>query len=90
MTYEQLIQAMTPEMHQSLKRAVELGKWPDGRKLTPEQKDICLRAVIAYDVENKPEEERVGFIDRTKQDGSQHGKDPLAADTIRILTDDKN
>ncbi|WP_286238181.1 YeaC family protein [Neptuniibacter halophilus] len=90
MTYEELIQAMTPDMHQSLKRAVELGKWPDGRRLTPEQRDICMRAVIAYDLEHKPAEERVGFIDRTKQDGSQHGKDPLAADTIRILTDDKN
>lgn len=90
MNYEQLIQAMTPEMHQSLKRAIELGKWPDGRKLTAEQSDICMRAVIAYDQEHKPENERVGYIDRTKKDGSQHGKDPLAPDTIKILTDDKN
>jgi uncharacterized protein YeaC (DUF1315 family) len=90
MTYEELIQAMTPEMHQSLKRAVELGKWPDGRRLTPEQRDICMRAVIAYDHEKMPEADRVGYIDRTKQDGSQHGKDPLQPDTIRILTDDKN
>ncbi|MGH1431549.1 MAG: YeaC family protein [Neptuniibacter sp.] len=88
MTYDQLIQAMTPEMHQSLKRAVELGKWPDGRTLTPDQRDICMRAVIAYDHENMPEDQRVGFIDRTKQDGSQHGKDPLQPDTIKILTDD--
>lgn len=76
MNYEELIQAMTPDMHQSLQRAVELGKWPDGRKLTVEQRDICMRAVIAYDYENKPADERVGFIDRTKKDGSQHGKDP--------------
>lgn len=90
MTYEELIQAMTPEMHQSLKRAIELGKWPDGRRLTDEQRDICMRAVIAYDYEKKPAEERVGFIDRSKKDGTQHGKDPLAPDTIKILTDDKN
>jgi uncharacterized protein YeaC (DUF1315 family) len=90
MNYEELIQAMTPDMHQSLQRAVELGKWPDGRKLTVEQRDICMRAVIAYDYENKPADERVGFIDRTKKDGSQHGKDPLQVDTIKILTDDKN
>ena len=90
MNYEELIQAMTPDMHQSLQRAVELGKWPDGRKLTVEQRDICMRAVIAYDYENKSADERVGFIDRTKKDGSQHGKDPLQADTIKILTDDKN
>jgi len=88
MNYDQLIQAMTPEMHKSLKRAVELGKWPDGRQLTPEQRDICMRAVIAYDHEKMPEEQRTGFIDRTKTDGSQHGKDPLQPDTIKILTDD--
>ncbi len=90
MRYEELIQAMTPDMHQSLKRAIELGKWPDGRRLSPEQRDICLRAVIAYDHQHKPEQERVGYIDRTKPDGSQHGKDPLAADIIKVLSDDKN
>ncbi|MGB0664152.1 MAG: YeaC family protein [Pontibacterium sp.] len=87
MTYEQLIAAMTPDMHASLKRAIELGKWPDGRVLTKEQKDICMRAVIAYDVSTKPEEERVGFIDRRKPDGSQHGSDPLAPQTLKILGD---
>lgn len=88
MTYEELIQAMTPDMHQSLKRAIEIGKWPDGRKLSQDQLDICMRAVVAYDLEKMPEHDRVGFIDRTKQDGSQHGKDPLQPDTIKILTDD--
>lgn len=90
MNYEDLIQAMTPDMHASLSRAVELGKWPDGRKLSQEQKDICLRAIITYDHKNKPESERVGFIDRSKKDGSQHGSDPLAPQTIKILTDENN
>ncbi len=90
MTYEELIKAMTPEIHQSLQRAVELGKWPDGRRLSDEQRDICMRAVIAYDHEKKPAEERVGFINRTKEDGTQHGEDPFSLDTIKILTDDKN
>jgi len=87
MTYEELIAAMTPDMHASLKQAVELGKWPDGRRLTPEQRDICMRAVVAYDMENLAPDQRVGFIDRTKQDGSQHGKDPLAPQTLKILSD---
>jgi len=87
MTYEQLIAAMTPDMHKSLKTAVELGKWPDGRKLTDEQRQICMRAVIAYDVENLPEDQRIGFIDRRKQDGSMHGADPLEPQPLKILTD---
>jgi len=28
--------------------AVELGKWPDGVKLTPEQKEYSLQAVMLY------------------------------------------
>lgn len=86
MNYEELIQSMTPDMHASLKRAVELGKWPNGQRLTPEQKDICLRAVIAYDQKNVAPEEQVGYIDRTRPDGKQHGSDPREPDILKILT----
>lgn len=84
MTYEQLIAAMTPDMHRSLKRAVELGKWPNGERLSDEQRSTCLRAVIAYD-QRLPESERTGFIDRTRPDGTRHGQDPLAPETLKIL-----
>ncbi len=84
MTYEQLIEAMTPEMHRSLKRAVELGKWPNGERLSEEQRSICLRAVITYD-QRLPQAERTGYIDRTRPDGTQHGQDPLAPQTLKIL-----
>ncbi|WP_372750102.1 DUF1315 family protein, partial [Litorivivens sp.] len=30
-----MLKAMTPEIHAALKRAVEIGKWPDGRRLSP-------------------------------------------------------
>lgn len=86
MNYEELIRSMTPEMHESLKRAVELGKWPNGQRLTDEQRDICLRAVIAYDQKNIPTEDQVGYIDRTRTDGKQHGSDPRDPDIIKILT----
>ncbi len=85
MTYDELIEAMTPDMHTALKRAVELGKWPDGRRLTEQQRDICLRAVIAYD-QKMPEEQRVGFISRKKKNGAEHGKDPLQPEVLKILT----
>jgi len=85
MTYDELINAMTPEMHTSLKRAIELGKWPTGQRLTDEQRETCMRAVIAYDEKYLPEEQRVGFIDRTKKDGTQHGSDPLQPDVLKII-----
>ncbi len=88
MNFEKMIQAMSPEVYQSLKRAVELGKWPNGERLSQEQRETSLRAVIAYEhARNMPDAERVGFIDRSKADGSQHGSDPLSPDTIKILTE---
>jgi uncharacterized protein YeaC (DUF1315 family) len=83
--YEELINSMTPEIHVSLKRAIELGKWPTGQKLTAEQRDICMRAVIAYDLQCLPEDQRTGFIDRTKSDGVRHGSDPLEPTVLKIL-----
>ncbi|MGD9660971.1 MAG: YeaC family protein [Porticoccaceae bacterium] len=68
MDYQQLISTMTPDIYENLKRAVELGKWPNGERLSPEQRETCLQAVIAYDHKHKPEEERVGFIHTMKHD----------------------
>lgn len=73
-TWQELLAAMTPEIHQSLKTAVELGKWPNGDRLSAEQVDLCLQAVIAYDERNLPETERVAYIDRSKKK-SQAGRD---------------
>ena len=39
MEIERIIDGMTPEVYQRLATAVELGKWPDGVALTPEQKE---------------------------------------------------
>ena len=64
MNVEKMLQAMNPEVHAALKRAVEIGKWPDGRKLSDEQRALCMEAVIAYDAHFVEENERVGYIDR--------------------------
>jgi uncharacterized protein YeaC (DUF1315 family) len=60
-----LVASMSPELHASLKTAVELGRWPNGDRLTPQQREHCLQAVIAWDQLHLPEDERVGYIDRT-------------------------
>ena len=62
MDIEQILNALTPDIYHRFKQAIEIGKWPDGRKLSADQKELCLQAVIAYDLQNKPESERVGFI----------------------------
>ena len=67
MDYLQLIETMSPELYHNLKRAVELGKWPDGRGLTAEQRDNAMQAVIAWGELHLKEEKRVGFIDRGRK-----------------------
>lgn len=67
MDYKQFIESLTPEVYKNLKLAVELGKWPNGKKLTREQMESCLQAVIAYDHHHKPETMRVGYIHSEKE-----------------------
>jgi hypothetical protein len=57
-----LIAGITPEIHASLKMAVELGHWENGGMLSEEQKALCLQAVIAYDQVNLNPEQRVGYV----------------------------
>jgi len=45
---EAMLAAMTPEIYQRLMTAVELGKWPDGVALTPEQKENSLQLVMLW------------------------------------------
>jgi len=46
----------------TLKLAVEIGKWADGNKLTAEQRELSLQAMIAWEIQNLPEEERTGYM----------------------------
>jgi uncharacterized protein YeaC (DUF1315 family) len=66
-TFEALLAGMTPAIHQNLKSAIELGKWPSGERLTTEQVELCLQAVIAWDMKHLPETERIAYIDRSRQ-----------------------
>lgn len=61
MDLKQLLDSITPEVYESLKRAIELGKWPDGRVLGSGQKELCIQAVIAYDA-RKPADQRTGYV----------------------------
>ena len=62
----QMIAHITPAIYNQLKMAVELGKWADGRILTREQKELSLQAMIAWEVNNLPEQQRTGYM------GDQH------------------
>lgn len=74
MNLDQLLNSITPEAYENLKYAVETGRWPNGDQLTEEQRQNCLQAIIAYDLKHKDQEDRVGFIDRSKKEQGR-GKD---------------
>lgn len=77
-TFERMIQQMTPAIYESLKQAVALRKWPDGRRLTAEQTELSLEAVIRYEIENKvPEAQRVGYLEQRTCGGASSGADVL-------------
>jgi hypothetical protein len=69
MDYTQMIETMTPEIYQSLKRSVELGTWPDGKRLTPEQRENAMQAIIAWGERHLAATERVGYIDKGHKAG---------------------
>lgn len=70
MNYNDLIANLTPEIYENIKRAVELGKWPNGLVLSKEQKEHCLQAIIAYDLQHKKLNERVGYVYNPKKNTS--------------------
>ncbi len=55
MNLDEIINSMTPEVYQRLSTAVELGKWPDGVALTPEQKENSLQLVMLWQARHNTE-----------------------------------
>lgn len=64
-----MLQVLNPEIVDSLRRAVELGKWPDGRRLSREQTETCLQAIIAWEAKHLPEQARSGYIAKEQKEG---------------------
>nr|WP_218976069.1 MULTISPECIES: DUF1315 family protein [Chromohalobacter] len=65
MTFDKMVAQMTPAMYDSFKQAIALRKWPDGQRLSQEQTELCLEAVMKYEVAHDiPENERVGYLER--------------------------
>lgn len=68
-SFDKLLSTLTPELVAAFRRAIEIGKWPDGRKVTDEQRATCMQAVIAWEHQHLPETERTGYIDKGEKDG---------------------
>ncbi|MFK7974551.1 MAG: YeaC family protein [Halioglobus sp.] len=79
MDYNELIDAMTPELYERMRRALEIGKWPDGKPLTPQQREQTMQAVILWGERHLESQERVGFIGKKKKEGEDCDSAPGSA-----------
>ena len=67
MDYQSLIDQLSPDIVARLRQGIETGRWPDGQTVTPEQREHSLRAVIAWEQQHLPQEQRVGYIDKGRK-----------------------
>ena len=56
------LEKMTPEVYQALKQSVELGRWPNGVKLSGQEREASLQALIAWEFDHLPESQRTGYM----------------------------
>lgn len=75
-------QALDEQAYQALKQALELSKWPNGERLTSEQKEICMQTIISYESLHLPEEQRSGYMPQGCQSKTVDG---IAADITSII-----
>ncbi|WP_432500678.1 YeaC family protein [Serratia sarumanii] len=87
MDVKDLIAAMTPEIYQRLVQAVELGKWPDGVALTPEQKEYSLQAVMLWQSMNNvdPQHMSIGTDGQIVMKSKQELKQQFVAEPLAKL-----
>lgn len=67
MDYLQVIDSLSPATYERLLRAVELGKWPDGRPMTDAQRANAMQAIIAWGERHLASDNRIGFIEKAQQ-----------------------
>ena len=59
---DELLQILNPQIVGSLKRAIELGKWPNGVALTEQQRTLCGEAVAHWEQRHTDLQARVGYV----------------------------
>lgn len=62
MDFQTLLHSLNPSTYHAFKRAIEIGKWPNGQALTREQTSLCMQAVIAYEEKNSADVEKTGYV----------------------------
>ena len=62
MDIDEFVNRLGETEYAAVKRAVELGKWPDGRVLDAGEKALLLQAMIAWEARHLPPEQHTGYL----------------------------
>ncbi len=54
---------LDPSIYEVFKIALQTGKWPDGRAVSADQRELVMESIIVYEAANVPVDQRVGHID---------------------------
>lgn len=69
MDKQTVLNHLSPEIVAKFRTAIEIGKWDNGDKLSPEQRQTCMQAVMIWEYEHLPINERTGYIPKKGDDG---------------------
>ncbi|MGM0481311.1 MAG: YeaC family protein [Pseudomonadota bacterium] len=61
MQFDDLINSMDRQTYDRLVASVETGRWPDGNKLSSEQRENSLQLIMAYQAKFIPSEEHMSI-----------------------------
>jgi hypothetical protein len=60
---DEMLATINPEIYQRFQTAIELGKWPDGVMVEPQQMELLLQVTIAYGAKNGLNESELFKVD---------------------------
>ena len=92
MNLVELINNLNPEMHAKLKKSLEIGKWPDGKVLSYEQKELAMEVLVNYEYriltdEQLADQQRVGYIEKSKMNIKDNNPDQISVeDSTNTIT----
>ena len=82
-SFTEQAQALDEQAYQALKQSLELGKWPNGERLTAAQKEICMQTIISYETLHLPEEQRAGYMPHVCQSQTNGAMVPEIISTVQ-------
>lgn len=83
---QKVLEKMDFEIYENLKKALALGRWEDGKKLSREQKENTMQLIILFELEKNIDlDKRVGFIeDACQSTKNAHSEQSSASQLLEI------